>query len=58
MNPDTMHPVIALMPDQDGVEDLGGTLRLGAYPCILEEGSKAQRAIRKERDQRASSSSL
>ena len=30
------------MPDQNGVEDIGGTLRLGSYPCILEEGSKAQ----------------
>lgn len=39
--PETMHPVIALMPEQDGVEDLGGTLRLGAYPCVLEEGSLA-----------------
>ena len=26
------HPVIALMPDQNGVEDIGGTLRLGSYP--------------------------
>ena len=29
------------MPDQDGITDLGGTLRLGAYPCVLQEGSKA-----------------
>mgnify|MGYP003048466677 FL=1 len=29
------------MPDQDGVTDLGGTLRLGSYPCVLTEGSKA-----------------
>ena len=42
MNPNTMHPVIALMPDQDGIEDIGGTLRLGAYPCVLADGSKAQ----------------
>ncbi len=42
MNPNTMHPVIALMPDQDGIEDIGGTLRLGAYPCALADGSKAQ----------------
>lgn len=41
LNPNTTHPVIALMPEQDGVEDLGGTLRLGAYPCVLNEGSKA-----------------
>lgn len=42
MNPNTMHPVIALMPDQDGIEDIGGTLRLGACPCVLADGSKAQ----------------
>ena len=42
LDPDTKHPVIALMPDQDGIEDIGGTLRLGAYPCVLADGSKAQ----------------
>ncbi len=41
LDPDTPDPVIALMPDQEGVTDIGGTLRLGAYPCVLEEGSKA-----------------
>ena len=41
LNPDTLHPVIALMPDQNGVENIGGTLRLGAYPCVLKEGTKA-----------------
>ena len=39
--PDTTHPVIDLMPDQNGVEDIGGTLRLGAYPCVLTKDSKA-----------------
>ena len=29
------------MPEQIGVEDIGGTLRLGAYPCILDDTSKA-----------------
>lgn len=38
---DTTHPVIHLMPDQDGIEDIGGTLRLGSYPCVLDETSKA-----------------
>ncbi len=41
LNPATKHPVIALMPDQNGVEDIGGTLRLGSCPCILDAGSKA-----------------
>lgn len=38
---DTTHPVIHLMPDQNGIEDIGGTLRLGSYPCVLDETSKA-----------------
>ena len=41
LDPNTTHPVIALMPDQNGVEDIGGTLRLGSYPCILAEGSRS-----------------
>jgi CTP synthase len=36
-------PVIALMSEQEGIEDLGGTMRLGAYPCKLEEGSLARK---------------
>lgn len=39
--PDTPDPVIALMPEQNGVVNMGGTLRLGAYPCVLKEGTKA-----------------
>ncbi|MCD8067486.1 MAG: CTP synthase [Lachnospiraceae bacterium] len=41
LDPNTRYPVIALMPDQNGVEDIGGTLRLGAYPCILTPDSLA-----------------
>ncbi len=41
LNPHTTHPVISLMPDQNGVEDIGGTLRLGSYPCVLDKTSKA-----------------
>lgn len=43
LDPHTAHPVIHLMPDQDGVTDIGGTLRLGAYPCVLREGSLAEK---------------
>lgn len=43
IDPSTSHPVIALLPDQDGVEDIGGTLRLGAYPCVLADDSLALR---------------
>ena len=41
LNPATTHPVIHLMPEQNGVEDIGGTLRLGSYPCVLDKTSKA-----------------
>ena len=43
LDPDTAHPVIALMPEQNQVTDLGGTQRLGAYPCILKEDSLARK---------------
>ncbi|MEI3348746.1 MAG: CTP synthase [Dysosmobacter sp.] len=39
----TAHPVIDLMPDQAGVTDKGGTMRLGRYPCVLAEGSKSRK---------------
>ena len=41
LNQNTSHPVIALMPEQNGVENIGGTLRLGAYPCRLKPGTRA-----------------
>lgn len=47
--PDTTHPVIHIMSDQIGVQDIGGTLRLGAYPCVLDKTSKAYRLYGKER---------
>ena len=50
-DPDTGHPVIHLMPDQEGVTDLGGTLRLGAYPCVIQEGCKAYE-LYKEHDEK------
>ncbi|MEZ4595149.1 MAG: CTP synthase, partial [Chloroflexota bacterium] len=40
----TEHPVISLMPDQHALEDMGGTMRLGSYPCHLKGGSKAAAA--------------
>ena len=47
MNPNTTHPVIDLMPDQNGVV-LGGTLRLGKFRCALTEGSIAQKAYKSQ----------
>jgi CTP synthase len=43
------HPVIHLMPEQEKVTSLGGTMRLGAYPCILEKGSFAHLAYGEEK---------
>lgn len=42
MDEDTPHPVIHLMEEQKDVVDLGGTSRLGAYPCNLAPGSKSE----------------
>ncbi len=43
-DPHTKHPVIDLMPEQRGIEELGGTMRLGAYPCELVPGTRAYAA--------------
>jgi len=48
LNPDTPHPIIDLLPEQKDVEDLGGTLRLGLFPCKIEEGTKAYEAYNDE----------
>jgi len=40
----TPHPVIDLLPEQRDVEDMGGTMRLGVYPCKLQEGTRAHAA--------------
>ena len=40
-DPATKHPVIDLMESQRGVTQKGGTMRLGAYPCVLRKGSLA-----------------
>jgi len=42
--PECANPVVALMESQQHVTDMGGTMRLGAYPCVLAPGSRAQRA--------------
>ncbi|KAB7707490.1 CTP synthase [Bacillus aerolatus] len=48
IDPTTPYPVIDLLPEQKDVEDLGGTLRLGLYPCKLQEGTKAYEAYQDE----------
>jgi CTP synthase len=46
-NKRTRFPVIDLMEHQKKVKEKGGTMRLGSYPCILKEGSKAHEVYRK-----------
>lgn len=43
MKEDTLHPVINMMEEQKQVTMKGGTMRLGAYPCVIREGSMAHR---------------
>ena len=43
-NRQTPHPVISLLSEQLGVEEKGGTMRLGGYPCRLRPGTRAHRA--------------
>lgn len=47
-DPNTNHPIIHIMPEQIGIEDIGGTLRLGSYPCTLNTASKAYEMYKKE----------
>ncbi len=42
----TPHPVIDLMEDQKGITDMGGTMRLGVYPCVVTKGSIASTAYK------------
>ena len=41
INPDTPYPVIDILPEQKDVTDMGGTMRLGQYPCALNPESKS-----------------
>lgn len=45
--PDSKHKVIDLMLDQKNVEDMGGTMRLGAYPCVIKNGSMLEKSYNK-----------
>jgi CTP synthase len=41
---DCRHPVVCLLNEQYDITDMGGTMRLGLYPCALQEGSRIQQA--------------
>ena len=47
MDPQTKNPVIALMEEQKRIDQMGGTMRLGAYTCELKKGSKSYSAYGK-----------
>ena len=44
IEPQSPHPVVCLMAEQESVQDLGATMRLGAWPCALKKGSHAAQA--------------
>jgi CTP synthase len=46
--PDGPYPVIDLMPEQRDIEEMGGTMRLGLYPCKLSEGSVSRAVYGRE----------
>jgi CTP synthase len=48
MNPATSSPVIDLLEAQKNISHMGGTMRLGAYPCKVEEGTKAFEVYQKK----------
>jgi CTP synthase len=48
IDPETKHPVIDLMPDQKDIDEKGGTMRLGMYPCKLEKDTYSSKAYGEE----------
>ena len=48
IDPKTPYPIIDLLPEQKNISDLGGTLRLGIYPCKLKDGTKTKAAYDNE----------
>ena len=51
MDPNTPHPIIALMEEQKKIDQMGGTMRLGSYACELKKGSKSALAYAKSKIQ-------
>ena len=48
MEPNTTHKVIDLMEEQKNITNMGGSMRLGAYDCVLKKGSKVYEAYKTE----------
>ena len=47
--PGTDHPVVSLLEEQKDLEQMGGTMRLGAYPCVVQENTLARKEYKKEK---------
>lgn len=47
-NPKTKYPVISLLEEQKKIKDLGGTMRLGIYPCVIKKKTRGYEVYRKE----------
>ncbi len=47
INPKTKHPIIDLMEEQKKITKKGGTMRLGAYPCVIKKGTKTSKIYKK-----------
>lgn len=48
IDPETPHPVVDLIPDQENVDKMGGTMRLGAYPCKIRKKTLAYKLYEKD----------
>lgn len=48
IDPNTPHPVISLLSEQKGIEAMGGTMRLGAFSCLVKSGTNAEKAYKKQ----------
>ncbi|WP_434303538.1 CTP synthase [Clostridium botulinum] len=48
IDPNTKYPVIDLMPEQKDIDNMGGTMRLGSYPCKLLKGTNSEKAYGEE----------
>jgi CTP synthase len=47
LNPRTKYPVVTLLPEQNGITDMGGTMRLGLYPVMIDKNSKIYEIYKK-----------
>lgn len=50
LDENTPYPVISLMEEQKKIQNMGGTMRLGAYPCVLKEGTRAYQAYEGQKE--------